>query len=86
MTSPFSRTFDILLKTTKIKGSKVSKKDYEQFRNEYIFDAIQGKSFGSAFCDRFDITDYLLLVKWENQYLLEEYIDKIHIKYEKEIH
>ena len=38
----------------------ISKEDYEIFRKEYVFDRLKGKSFGQAFCERFNIEDYWL--------------------------
>lgn len=43
------------------KKKTVSKKEYEQFCEEYIFNAIKGDTFGFAFCTRFNIVDYMLL-------------------------
>ena len=40
----------------------VSKRDYEQFCKEYIFAQLCNESFGSAFCERFAITDFVLAV------------------------
>lgn len=39
----------------------ITRKDYEIFCKEYVFDAIKGKSFGSAFCEKFHVLDYSLL-------------------------
>lgn len=36
---------------------EISKQDYEVFCKEYIFDQLQGKRFGRAFCERFNIKD-----------------------------
>lgn len=38
----------------------ISKQDYELFCKEYIFDNLKGKSFGQAFCERFQIQDHLI--------------------------
>lgn len=38
----------------------ISRSDYEQFKHEYIFQAIQNVPFGIAFCRRFQIVDYIL--------------------------
>lgn len=48
------------LSTTEIKH--VSKKDYEVFCKEFIFDSLQGTSFGLAFCKKFEIIDAVLLM------------------------
>ena len=38
----------------------ISSEDYQIFCKEYIFDAINGMTFGNAFCKRFELTDNLL--------------------------
>lgn len=38
----------------------VSKEDYQNFCDEYIFDSLKGVSFGNAFCERFGINDNML--------------------------
>lgn len=49
---------DLYSKMVDRKGSKtISKKDYEIFCKEFVFDSLKGESFGEAFCKRFDITD-----------------------------
>lgn len=53
--------------------ARVSPEEYEQFCNEYVFDALRGKSFGRAFCERFNIVDFLLVRDqpddWAKQYI-----------------
>lgn len=39
---------------------KVSRVDYDNFCKEFVFDQLKGKSFGAAFCERFNIVDYVL--------------------------
>jgi hypothetical protein len=39
---------------------QISKQDYAVFCKEYIFDQLQGKRFGRAFCERFDIQDMVI--------------------------
>lgn len=38
----------------------VSKIDYDKFCNEFIFEKIKGKSFGEAFCERFNLNNIFL--------------------------
>ena len=33
---------------------------FNQFKKEFVFDKLQGKRFGKAFCEKFGIDDYLL--------------------------
>lgn len=37
--------------------AQVDKKDYYIFCKEFIFDQLVGRTFGSAFCKRFNIKD-----------------------------
>lgn len=46
----------------KLPKQQISIEDYEVFCKEYIFDRLQGKSFGRAFCERFDVDD--IVIKW----------------------
>lgn len=39
----------------------ISQEDYDKFCREYVFDALKGKSFGAAFCAKFNVVDFLLL-------------------------
>lgn len=38
----------------------ISREEYELFRKEYMFEKLKGKTFGEAFCERFNIEDYFL--------------------------
>lgn len=48
--------------------TKVSQQDYTCFCEGYLFDAIKGKRFGQAFCERFNIVDYILLIEPSTEY------------------
>jgi hypothetical protein len=39
---------------------KITKKEFEEFKQHYIFDQLCDTSFGYAFSKRFDISDYFL--------------------------
>ena len=41
---------------------KVSKKDYEIFLKEVVFEKLKGKRLGQAFCERFGIRDRVLSI------------------------
>ena len=49
-----------LEKLTNNKHKKISRKDYEIFCKEFVFDKIKGKSFGESFCERFDFNGTFL--------------------------
>jgi hypothetical protein len=50
---------DNLMSLSKTKKT-ISKEDYQIFCKEYIFNAIQGETFGNSFCKRFEISDNML--------------------------
>lgn len=38
----------------------ISKKEYEKFCKDFIFEKLKGVSFGKAFCDRFDFDHFII--------------------------
>ena len=46
--------------TVECTRENVSWAEYEIFCKEFIFDKLRGIRFGKAFCDRFDITNFIL--------------------------
>jgi hypothetical protein len=46
--------------TVKSIQQHVSWEEYELFCREFIFDKLRGIKFGKAFCDRFDIINYII--------------------------
>lgn len=38
----------------------VSKQEYELFQKEFVFEKLKGKRFGFAFCEKFNIDDFIL--------------------------
>jgi hypothetical protein len=59
--SVFAEMVKLLLKIQKEAKGKVSRKEYDRFCREYIFDVLANNvPFGVAFCERFDINDFLL--------------------------
>lgn len=51
-----------LMNIAKTTAKTISRKKYDKFCNEYIFQAIKGESFGIAFCKKFNMIDYILLL------------------------
>lgn len=47
-------------KLTNNSTKQISNIDYEEFCKEYVFEKIKGKSFGEAFCERFNFNDIFL--------------------------
>lgn len=33
---------------------------YEEFKHELVFEKLKGKTLGEAFCEKFEISDYML--------------------------
>lgn len=59
--SVFAEMTKLLLKVQREAKDKVSRKEYDRFCREYVFDVLKNDvSFGVAFCERFDINDFLL--------------------------
>lgn len=52
---------------------KISKKEYELFCKEFVFEKLKGDSFGTAFCMRFGFNDTFLKV-------LSDKTAKLHIE------
>ena len=58
--SNFFVALQALEQITKNPNKVVTKSDYEIFLKEFVFDKLQGKSFGYAFCNRFGFNDTFL--------------------------
>ena len=52
--------------------------DYQQWRQESVFDILRGLRYGQSFCNRFDITDNILFYErdheWADVYIRKTYI------------
>lgn len=42
------------------KNKKISKKEYELFCKEFVFEKLKGKKFGEAFCEKFGYNNFML--------------------------
>ena len=54
--SVFSREVD----NNKTTNLKISVEEYNQWCKHYSFDALKNIRYGQSFCNKFDITDYVL--------------------------
>ena len=59
----------------------ISLEDYEQWREDFIWEALHGQRFGQSFCNRFGITDNHLFyapgdIAWCDSYIRKHYIDR----------
>jgi hypothetical protein len=53
--------------------------DYEQWRHDYIWEALHGIRYGQSFCNRFGITDNHLYygtngIDWSDKYIRKTYL------------
>ena len=60
---------------TNNKTKKISKSEYELFCKEFIFHKLNGISFGSAFCKKFNFNDTFL--KELSDVTAKEHIEKL---------
>ena len=38
----------------------VTREQYNQFKKEFVFEKLKGLTLGKAFCEKFEISDYML--------------------------
>jgi hypothetical protein len=59
-------------------NTPVKSADYQQWRQEVVFDMLRGTRYGQSFCNRFDITDNILFYEqdheWADVYIRKTYI------------
>lgn len=48
--------------------TQILRSEYQIFCKEYLFDNLKGKRFGQAFCERFNIVDYILIIEPSTEY------------------
>lgn len=56
----FITTLAALEQLTGNSTKKISKAEYDIFCKEFIFDTLKGKSFGTAFCEKFGFNNIFL--------------------------
>jgi hypothetical protein len=59
----------------------ISREDFEEWREYYIWDALHGVRYGQSFCNRFNITDHILYYvinecKEADIYIEKHYVEK----------
>lgn len=61
-----------------LKIVKITQTEYQQWQNEYLFDALKNQRYGQSFCNRFDITDNILFYErdanWADNYIKQNYL------------
>ena len=58
----------------------ISLEDFELWRKDFTWDALHGIRYGQSFCNRFNISDYLLYYTAWPPEQLEDYIKKHYIE------
>ena len=61
-------------------SGKIDPEEYEQWRRDFIWEALHGMRYGQSFCNRFGLHDNHLFyntgsVEWADKYIRETYID-----------
>lgn len=59
----------------------ISEEDYEQWKRDYIWEALHGIRYGQSFCNHFGITDNHLWystasIEWADRYIRKHYLVK----------
>jgi hypothetical protein len=59
--------------------SPISTEDYEQWKKDYIWEALHGIRYGQSFCNHFGITDNHLYygtagIEWSDRYIRKTYL------------
>ena len=57
----------------------ITQEDYEQWRHDYIWEALHGIRYGQSFCNHFGITDNHLYygtngLEWSDKYIRKTYL------------
>lgn len=57
----------------------INQGDYEQWKHDYIWEALHGIRYGQSFCNHFDITDNILYhapgdIAWCDKYIRKHYV------------
>ena len=60
-------------------SGKIDREEYEQWRRDFIWEALHGIRYGQSFCNRFNVTDNLLYyntggIDWADEYIKKTYI------------
>jgi len=74
----FSQMATSLSGPTTVSFCSVSIDDYNQWKQEYLFDALMSQRYGQSFCNRFNITDNILFYErdaaWADKYIKQNYL------------
>lgn len=57
---------------------KIPRREYDQWRGMYLFDAIKGLRYGQSFCNHFDVVDNILYyddrAETAHRYICKKYV------------
>jgi hypothetical protein len=64
----------------KVWSGKIDPEEYEQWRKDFIWEALHGMRYGQSFCNRFGLHDNHLFynngdIEWADNYIKKTYID-----------
>ena len=59
----------------------IDKEDYQQWKKDFIWEALHGQRYGQSFCNRFGITDNNLYyapgdIAWCDNYIQKHYVER----------
>ena len=59
----------------------ISQEDYDQWRQDFIWEALHGQRYGQSFCNRFGVTDNHLYyapgdIEWCDKYIRKHYVER----------
>ena len=57
---------------------KISKKEFENFQKEYIFEQIKGIKMGQAFCNKYKVLNHILEMLSNDS--AKDHIEKFYVK------
>jgi hypothetical protein len=61
-------------------NNHISREDFEQWKQDFTFEALQGQRYGQSFCNRFGITDNLLYYTMWSAEQVDEYIETYYLE------
>ena len=62
-------------------NQSITQEDYEQWKKDFIWEALHGQRYGQSFCNRFGITDNHLYyaagdISWCDNYIRKTYLER----------
>ena len=62
----------------------ISQEDYNQWREDFIWEALHGQRYGQSFCNRFGVTDNHLYyapgdITWCDDYIRKHYVERTRV-------